>query len=259
MYSRFQERSDWIEEMACRRILRAPKGWQTYDADAAACSDGPSIELLTQIGLLYSRFAVSAFGKNSGVTANLEMSATGPAYAGEMSRRIDSELATRWGVDEWEKQVRLSGWKLELTGEIVQDSFKRHPHSRRNELVRRDYEVLDAELWSCVSLISITGVGPVAKNPVSVPKPVWDRGSGTLSFDGEVIRTVKPGAINVRRVLDAFQEQDWPPRTDDPFPGQYSSERVKETCDSLRTKLKRIDFRLDGLGLGYRWSVLPVN
>ncbi|TWT35867.1 hypothetical protein KOR34_07630 [Posidoniimonas corsicana] len=86
----------------------------------------------------------------------------------------------------------------------------------------------------------------------------WDSDKGELRYSGQLIRTAKRRNTNIRRVLDAFEEQGWPTRIDDPLPGGQDSSRVKETCDSLRNGLSVIDFRPDG-GDGFRWELVKAE
>jgi hypothetical protein len=51
-------------------------------------------------------------------------------------------------------------------------------------------------------------------------KPHWDKEMGELYLGQRVLRRVCSiaKAVNVVRVLDAFEEQSWAPRIDDPLP-----------------------------------------
>lgn len=254
MWVRAAETSGWTDEMACEIVAQATKGWQEFDANAAAASELPSIHLLTTIGLLESRFEVSAVGKVSGVTAKLLLIATGSDYPSGMSLRIDQELAARGVVDEWKIDRRLSGWRLTVTGEIVKASFESNPTGRLDELLRRDGEVLDEKMWSSVQVVSVEGLEPAAETPVPERlTPHWDSATGELTFDGEVIRNVAVRAYCIRLVLDAFQEKGWPRNITDPATHKVDCRDIPTTCRSLREGLRRIDVRPDGTGKGYRW------
>ena len=56
---------------------------------------------------------------------------------------------------------------------------------------------------------------------------------------------------------DAFQEEEWPDRIDDPLPGGADSVRIAAAVMSLNSSLSRIRFPKDGTGEGVSWSVLP--
>jgi len=74
------------------------------------------------------------------------------------------------------------------------------------------------------------------------PKPVWDKETRTLTFDGEVIRTVRNNA-KWTPILDVFQDDGWPPKVDIPLaPGVNVSDCLK----ALNKDLKSIKFTRDG-------------
>jgi hypothetical protein len=87
-------------------------------------------------------------------------------------------------------------------------------------------------------------------------KPKWDRDSGELLLDGEVIRRVKSlkKAKNIVAVLDAFEEEHWQRRIDDPLPGGRNQKRLHETVKRLNDGLEKIRFRADGSGEGFKWE-----
>src|SRR5262249_39269185 len=88
-------------------------------------------------------------------------------------------------------------------------------------------------------------------------KPRWDGENRELRFDGEVIRRVRGRTIarNVVRVLDAFQEDDWPSRIDNPVHADKVG--IHEIIKSLNAGLRRIRFRGDGTGEGIVWGPIP--
>lgn len=88
--------------------------------------------------------------------------------------------------------------------------------------------------------------------------PQWNRDTGELSLGGEVIKRIKNlgQATNITAVLDAFQEEGWLVRIDDPLPGGRNPERLKDTIRSLNENLSRIKFVGDGSGQGIRWEAI---
>jgi hypothetical protein len=67
-------------------------------------------------------------------------------------------------------------------------------------------------------------------------KPHWDADAHQLQWCGHVIKTFRHDAANQRRVLQAFQDRNWPSRIDDPLPvtvGVRRKERLRETVKSL--------------------------
>ncbi len=99
-------------------------------------------------------------------------------------------------------------------------------------------------------------VDPSNTSPPSMPKPYWNRLKGELSFNGEVIRTIRRlgNAKNIVRVLDAFQTSDWPDRIDSPL--KAGSQQHHATIRSLNEDISLIRFRSDGEGEGFIWQAL---
>jgi hypothetical protein len=62
-------------------------------------------------------------------------------------------------------------------------------------------------------------------------------------------------AINIIPILDAFQEEDWPSRIDDPLPGGRDPVRLAGAIRSLNDGLERIEFGKDGSGEGVVWRL----
>ncbi len=73
---------------------------------------------------------------------------------------------------------------------------------------------------------------PPAGAPPTIP--VWNRDTFELRLGDEVIRRVlRPhAATNVIRVLNVFQEMNWPARIDDPLPGGRNQQRAASTPSS---------------------------
>jgi hypothetical protein len=85
-------------------------------------------------------------------------------------------------------------------------------------------------------------------------RPVWDKAVGNLYFEGELARHVSPTAKNVRLILDAFSEQQWPIHVASPLPGGPNSRRLRNTVRSLNTGLSGIRFYCDGTAEGIQWE-----
>ena len=78
---------------------------------------------------------------------------------------------------------------------------------------------------------------------------------------GVVIKRFKWPAINQETLLAVFEEEDWPPRIDDPLPmlpEQNPKRRLHDTIKCLnRHHLQQlIRFRGDGTGEGVRWELI---
>jgi hypothetical protein len=67
-------------------------------------------------------------------------------------------------------------------------------------------------------------------------RPFWDKESGELWWRGRVVRRLRSDAANQRRVLEAFEAEEWPERIDAPLPreeGLDAKERLRETVKAL--------------------------
>ncbi len=91
--------------------------------------------------------------------------------------------------------------------------------------------------------------------------PIWDRDKRELRVGDKVVKQFKWPAENQERVLDAFQDEGWPPRIDDPLlphPKICPKRRLHDTLKCLNRKQANelIKFRGDGTGLGV---ILELN
>ena len=90
---------------------------------------------------------------------------------------------------------------------------------------------------------------------------IWDRTRRELRVGDRVVKRFKWPAENQERVLDAFQNEGWPLRIDDPLPPHPEicpKRRLHDTLKCLNRKQANelIKFRGDGTGLGV---VLEIN
>jgi hypothetical protein len=90
-------------------------------------------------------------------------------------------------------------------------------------------------------------------------KPIWDRDRQQLRAGAAIVKQFKVPAPNQEAVLAAFQEEDWPPRIDDPLwpqPEQDPKRRLHDTINSLNRNQKHpiVRFLGDGSGQGVRWE-----
>lgn len=89
--------------------------------------------------------------------------------------------------------------------------------------------------------------------------PEWDRNSRRLRLRGVLVKWFKWQAANQEAVLNAFQEDGWPSRIDDPLrphPEQDSKRRLSDTIKGLNKKQANelIRFHGDGTGEGIVWE-----
>jgi hypothetical protein len=90
-------------------------------------------------------------------------------------------------------------------------------------------------------------------------RPLWKAKQGELWWRGELVKRFRHDAADQRCVLNAFQDNAWENRIDDPLPVRWGRSRKKhlhETIKSLNRgqKLRRIRFRGDGTASGIRWE-----
>lgn len=89
-------------------------------------------------------------------------------------------------------------------------------------------------------------------------RPTWDSDRLELRVGENVVKRFKSPATNQEAVLAAFEEEEWPPRIDDPLPprpGQEPKRRLHDTINSLNRHqiCEMIRFQGDGRGQGIRW------
>lgn len=177
-------------------------------------------------------------------------------------------------------QEKLQGLILQVRIPLIQErTWERHLTDAERQFVERhglSEKTIDT-IWAAVK-----GVSParavldiaVASDLLSIadfqwlcreigesdaierPRPKWDGQRGCLLWGEQLIRTVKPMAKNVTKILAAFEEDGWPPRIDDPLPGDQRApdQRLRETVATLNEGLKVIRFRTDGTGEGVIWE-----
>jgi len=88
-------------------------------------------------------------------------------------------------------------------------------------------------------------------------RPVWNEETGDLTFRGMVVRHIEKlgQAKNIVRILNAFQEEDWPSRIDDPLDPDPGKQRLPSAIKSLNKRISVIRFHSDGCGEGICWSL----
>lgn len=84
--------------------------------------------------------------------------------------------------------------------------------------------------------------------------PNWDSNLMTLFWGKQIARRVSNNAKNVVAILNAFQEEMWPFKIDDPLPGGRNPERLRDTLKQLNKDLKHLRFSADGSGEGIIWT-----
>ena len=92
-------------------------------------------------------------------------------------------------------------------------------------------------------------------------KPKWDQQRRELCIDKVTVKRFKWAAANQEAILNAFEEEGWPYRIDDPLPPhpeQDSKRRLSDTIKCLNRKQSNclIRFRGDGSGEGVVWETV---
>lgn len=92
-------------------------------------------------------------------------------------------------------------------------------------------------------------------------KPIWDRQRNELWYGETLVKKYKLPASNQATVLQAFEEDGWPARIDDPLPpkpNQDSKRRLHDTINSLNRNQRQrsLKFTGDGTGHGVCWEPL---
>jgi hypothetical protein len=90
--------------------------------------------------------------------------------------------------------------------------------------------------------------------------PQWDKERLELRLGKLVVKRFKVPAPNQETILAAFQEEQWPPRIDDPLPphpDQDAKRRLHDTINTLNRHQQHplIHFSGDGSGEGIRWQL----
>jgi hypothetical protein len=110
-----------------------------------------------------------------------------------------------------------------------------------------------------------TGLNAEGTRPTGSPEvpsgcslPQWDRERRRLLWRGRVVKEFRVPAPNQELILSAFEEEQWPPRIDDPLPlcpEMDAKDRLHEAIKSLnrRRLCKGLRFRGDGSGRGILW------
>lgn len=122
-------------------------------------------------------------------------------------------------------------------------------------------------LYLCQELFHFTGerIGPLEteSSPQVISTvtgmPAWDSDRNQLWFEGQVVRQYRGRTVATRihRILDAFREEGWPCRIDDPLPNGPDSGRLRSAISKLNEGLSGIRFFADGSGEGILWE--PFN
>jgi hypothetical protein len=142
-------------------------------------------------------------------------------------------------------------------------SFRRHANlalTPRSSFLLTDAGARFLDHWQ-PSLPS-TAVPDAPSDSAATPSlavPHWDNALRKLWYRGTLVKWYRVPAESQETILAAFQEENWPPRIDDPL-GQVDGldphERLHEAVKGLnRGQVTRLMvFRRDGTGEGVMWE-----
>jgi hypothetical protein len=93
--------------------------------------------------------------------------------------------------------------------------------------------------------------------------PVWNAAVRELRLGEVIVKCFKQPAPNQELILDALQEEAWPPRIDDPLPpaaGQDGKRRLHSTIANLNhyQQTPLLQFHGGGNGKSICWRLLPT-
>ena len=157
-------------------------------------------------------------------------------------RKLGGDLAAAYHrlgtVGMWAKARQTSDEQAVLEGSVGV-----------GHLSQANYEWLQREM----------GIGPAKSNaePSSAPPvPAWDKNTGELRYGGKLIRRIRVMAkpSNIQRIVDAFQEEDWLRRIDNPLSGGADQHRLHLTLQSLNQGLEQIRFHGHEGGRAILWA-----
>lgn len=98
----------------------------------------------------------------------------------------------------------------------------------------------------------------------AIPSPHWERDRRRLTLNSDLLMELSMRAQNLLRILDVFQEENWPQQIDDPLPtigGVDSKRRLRSAIAKLNENVRvpRIRFCGDGSGESICWKLTTRN
>src|SRR6266849_9696757 len=86
-------------------------------------------------------------------------------------------------------------------------------------------------------------------------RPLWDRWTRTLFFNGRVVKRFTRPAPNMEAIFDAFEQQRWSQRIRNPLSSVRGRDRKRHLHETIQNINRRLDHRLlvfrgDGKGRG---------
>lgn len=183
-----------------------------------------------------------------------------------------SQYAAELGRDRWDFAVEIASLRrVGLTNSdlrwLLCKGFVEHAvEAKASDEDRRSFRhVGQLKLRDDVCFV-LTDVG--AKAVASLPRmrrlrpkrPTWDRSARVLFLGGLIVKQFRVPAVNQVAILDAFEEERWPDRIDDPLPPDDDVDAHERLHDAIKhlnhhQRLPLVRFLGDGTGCGVRWSL----
>jgi hypothetical protein len=105
---------------------------------------------------------------------------------------------------------------------------------------------------------------PANSNQPERPMIHWDAETRRLRVNGQLVKRFKWPAANQETILNAFQEEGWPDRIDDPLPPKPEQDPKRRLSDTIKClnrnqTVQLIHFSGDGTGEGVLWELVQPD
>jgi hypothetical protein len=144
---------------------------------------------------------------------------------------------------------------------------------------RRTFRSIDSLSFPAGTCVRLTPLGVAVAEAVAaaagesklggrttapVLHPTWDGDMRVLRWGEVLLKAFRQPAANQELILDAFEEQGWPERIDDPLPperGMEAHQRLRDTVKNLNRshRVPLIRFWTDGTGEGICWTLVGLT
>lgn len=184
-----------------------------------------------------------------------------------------ADYADAWRIDQWQFALEVGDlWRAGVNNNhlrwLLCAGYLSHGIEKKKNDVIRSVEVISTFRITSNSCFLLTPIGiEVARQQANKVEgwvgrssmPCWGRERWELYFDGALVKKFRRQAPNQICILDAFEQQGWPPRIDNPLPSDIDADRV----DRLRDAIKRLNreqrtpllyFRGSGSGQSVLWE-----
>jgi len=192
----------------------------------------------------------------------------GKAKGGKAPRGQESGARGREpGVRDWESEVRnpaetdrAASEDAGSDGALLALLTVREREVLRNFVEECDAKAVARRLGTKVQTVRTRLTSIEEKLRDADLRPHWDKKTRKLSFGGMLVHRLRRPAPVIEMILDAFAEEGWLERIDDPLPpliGRSEAERLRKEVYALNRRLDfaLIHFFMDGTGQGICWEL----